>query len=284
MSPREGHYKAMRLVLGYLKDNPNGRIVFDPADLRRLATAKSSDADYFRPWENKYPDASENLPSDLLPETKGRSTTMSCVVDADHARDQVTRRSVTGLLLFLGSTPIAWMNKRQNTVETSTYGAEMVAARIATENIISVRWSLRRAMGVKIDGPTMMYGENRSVILSTTMPSSVLKKKHLSCNYFLIRESIAARILRFEFVPTHMNDSDVLTKPLAKTLFNKFVLKTILFRVAPNQRTDMHDIIPENMLPPPGTQSKSLRDENPQSQIVLPPILSPFPPVPAAAA
>eukprot|EP00978_Attheya_sp_CCMP212_P043937 scaffold295378_cov24-Attheya_sp.AAC.1 len=130
MSPREGHYKAMRSVLGYLKDNPNGH--------------------YFRPWENKYPDASENLPSDLLPETKGRSTTMSCFVDADHARDQVTRRSVTGLLIFLGSTPIAWMSKRQNTVETFTYGAEMVAARIATEKIISVRWSLR-AMGVKID-------------------------------------------------------------------------------------------------------------------------------------
>eukprot|EP00978_Attheya_sp_CCMP212_P043997 scaffold296954_cov43-Attheya_sp.AAC.1 len=135
----------MRSVLGYLKDNPNGHIVFDPTDLRRLATAKSSDADYFlRPWENKYPDASENLPSDLLPETKGRSTTMSCFVDADHARDQVTRRSVTGLLLFLGSTPIAWMSKRQNTVErTSTYGAEMVATRIATEKTISVRWSLR---------------------------------------------------------------------------------------------------------------------------------------------
>ena len=111
MSPREGHYKAMRSVLGYLKANPNGRIVFDPTDLRRLATAKSSDTEYFRPWENKYPDASENLPSDLLPETKGRSTTMSCFVDADHARDQVTRRSVTGLLLFLGSTPIAWMSK-----------------------------------------------------------------------------------------------------------------------------------------------------------------------------
>ena len=138
-------------------------------------------------------------------------------------------------------------------------------------------------MGVEIDGPTMMYGDNRSVILSTTMPSSVLKKKHLSCNYFRIRESIAARIIRFEFVPTHMNYSDVLTKPLAKTLFNKFV-KPILFRVAPNQRTDMHDIIPVNMPPPPGTQNKFLRDENSQSQIALPLVLSPFPQVPAAAA
>eukprot|EP00978_Attheya_sp_CCMP212_P025249 scaffold80878_cov54-Attheya_sp.AAC.3 len=114
------------------------------------------------------------------------------------------------------------------------------------------------------------------------MPSFALKKKHLSCNYFRIRESIAACILRFELVPTHMNYSDLLTKPLAKMLFNKFV-KPILFRVTPNQRTDMHDIIPEHMPPPPGTQSKSLRDKNPQSPIVLPSILSPFPQVPAAA-
>eukprot|EP00978_Attheya_sp_CCMP212_P013474 scaffold33887_cov67-Attheya_sp.AAC.1 len=54
---------------------------------RRLTTAvspdatKSSDADYFRPWENKYPDASENLLSDLLPVTKGRFTTMPWSVD-----------------------------------------------------------------------------------------------------------------------------------------------------------------------------------------------------------
>ena len=95
---------------------------------------------------------------------------MSCFVDADHARDQVTRRSLTGLLLFLGSTLIAWMSKRQNTVETSTYGAEMVAARIATEKIISVRWSLR-AMGVTLmDQPCDM---------ETTVVSSCPQLCHL---------------------------------------------------------------------------------------------------------
>jgi hypothetical protein len=279
MAPREGHYKAMRAVLGYLKTNPNGKIVFDPTKLRRLATATSSDEEYFKPWENKYPGLSEDLPPDLLPETKGASTTLSCYVDADHARDQVTRRSVTGMIIFMGSTPIVWMSKRQNTVETSTYGAEMVAARIATERVIEVRWNLR-AMGVLIEGPTMMYGDNKSVILSTTMPSSVLKKKHLSCNYFRIREAIAARILRFEFVPTHMNYADVLTKPLAKSVFNKLI-KPILFRVPPNQRSETQQIIPDHILPTTNTKTLS---ENTQPPMTSEMTLSPFPIVPAAAA
>jgi hypothetical protein len=106
------------------------------------------------------------------------------------------------------------------------------------------------------------------------MPSLVLKKKHLSCNYFCIRESIAARSIRFKFVPTHMNYSNLLTKPLAKTLFHRFV-KPILFHIPPNQHTDMHDIIPVNMPPPPGT-TKSLSDENTQPQITPDMTLSPF--------
>ena len=69
----------------------------------------------------------------------------------------------------------------------------------------------------------------------------------------------------------------------AFTLFNKFV-KPILFRATPNQRTDMHDNTHVYMPPPPGTQNKFLRDENSQSQIVPPLVLSPFPQVPAAAA
>eukprot|EP00978_Attheya_sp_CCMP212_P046504 scaffold395719_cov83-Attheya_sp.AAC.2 len=44
----------------------------------------------------------------------------------------------------------------------------------------------------------------------------------------------------FKWIVSFCNDND----------FNKFV-KPILFRVAPNQRTDMHDILPENMPPPP---------------------------------
>ena len=53
---------------------------------------------------------------------------ITAYLDSDHARDIVTRRSVTGFLICLNRTIICWYSKRQNTVETATYGAELEAA------------------------------------------------------------------------------------------------------------------------------------------------------------
>jgi hypothetical protein len=77
------------------------------------------------------PDASEEIPKNLPPE-KGPRVRMINYVDADHAHDLVTRRSITGILFMLNNTPIRWISKRQKTVETSTNGSESVASRVTT--------------------------------------------------------------------------------------------------------------------------------------------------------
>jgi hypothetical protein len=66
---------------------------------------------------------------------------MTVFVDADHAHDLVTRRSITGILVMLNNTPIRWVYKRQKTVKTSTYGSELVASRVTTELILEVRYN-----------------------------------------------------------------------------------------------------------------------------------------------
>jgi hypothetical protein len=43
---------------------------------------------------------------------------MIVYVDADHAHDLVTRRSITGILVIRINTSIRWISKRQKTVET----------------------------------------------------------------------------------------------------------------------------------------------------------------------
>jgi hypothetical protein len=53
---------------------------------------------------------------------------------------------------------------------------------------------------VALDGPSLMLGDNMSVILNTTVPSSVLKKKHNAIAYHRVREAIAARIMRFSYI------------------------------------------------------------------------------------
>jgi hypothetical protein len=84
---------------------------------------------------------------------------MTIYVDADHANDLVTRISITVILVMLNNTPIRWISKGQRTVETSTYGSELVASRVATELILEIRYILR-SLGVALDGPALMLGDN----------------------------------------------------------------------------------------------------------------------------
>jgi hypothetical protein len=146
---------------------------------------------------------------------------MTVYVDADHAHGLVTRRSITGFLVMLNNTPIRWISKRQKTVETSTYGPELVASRVATEAelILEVRYILR-SLGAALDGPELMLGDNMSVVLNTTVASIVLKKKHNAIAYHRVREAIVARIMRFAYIKSEENVSDVLTKPLSNEKFH----------------------------------------------------------------
>ena len=114
------------------------------------------------------------------------------------------------------------------TVETATYGSELVATRVATETVMELRYQLRM-LGVPVDGPAVLYGDNMSVVLSTTVPSSVLKKKHLALCWHRVREAIAAKIIVYRHVRSEHNLADMLTKPLNGEAFHSLV-KGTLFR------------------------------------------------------
>jgi hypothetical protein len=140
-----------------------------------------------------YPDAGEEIPKDLPPE-KGPRVRMTIYVDAHQAHDLITKISITGILFILNNITIRWISKRQKTVETSTYGSELVVSRIATVLILEIRYMLR-SLRVALDGPALMLGDNISVVFNTTVPSSVLKKQHDEIAYHRVRENIAARIM-----------------------------------------------------------------------------------------
>ena len=116
----------------------------------------------------------------------------------------VTRRSVTGILLCVNKTPVKWYRKRQNTVETSTYGSELVAARIAVEMIMEYRYKLRM-MGFKVTQPSVLLVDNEAVVKNTTLPSRSLKKKHNTIAHHKIHEAVAAGIVKFAHIHSKVN-------------------------------------------------------------------------------
>ena len=159
-----------------------------------------------------YRDAVDEIPKNA-PEPRGKSVQVNVYVDADHAGNKVTRRSQTGILIFLNMAPISWFSKKQSTVESSTFGSEMVALKLATEKIIGLRYKLRM-MGVPIEGPANVFCDNDSVAKSSTNPEATLSKKNVSIAYHKCRESFAAGIMNIYFQYSEDNLADLFTKVL----------------------------------------------------------------------
>jgi len=163
-------------------------------------------------WSEYYPGAAEPIPP-KAPELRGNEVTTSCFVDADHAGCRVTRRSQTGIIIFLQRAPIIWYSKRQNTVESSTFGSEFVAMKTAIEQCEALRYKLRM-MGIPVSGPTNVFCDNEAVFKNSSRPESTLKKKHNAIAYHRTREAQAAGIVRIAWESGKTNIADLGTKLL----------------------------------------------------------------------
>ena len=222
-APREGHLNRIKRVIGYLSKMRNAliRVRTQVPDYSSLGEGRHN-------WERSiYAGATEIIPADV-PEPLGKPVVCTSYVDANLYHDMLTGRSVTGVLHFFNQTPVDWFSKKQSTVETATYGSEFVAARTATEQIISNRIALRY-LGVKVIGPTFLFGDNRSVVDSASIPQSKLNKRHVALSFHRVREAVAAGVLRFEWIDSEENPADILSKHWGYQQVGKLI-QAILFK------------------------------------------------------
>ena len=205
-APRKGHLDRVRRIYGYLSKFKHATI--------RVRTEEPDYSDIPDPdydWSYSiYGDVKEACPSDA-PEPLGKRVTNTAYVDANLYHDMLTGRSVTGILHLVNKMPVQWYSKKQGTVETATYGSEFVAARIATEQVIDLRLTLMY-LGVPLNDKVHMFGDNRSVVTSSTLPHSKLHKRHTALAFHRVREAIASKMLSFIHIPGMANPADILSK------------------------------------------------------------------------
>ena len=65
---------------------------------------------------------------------------------------------------------------------------------------------------VKVIGPTIMFGDNKSVVDSSTIPHYRLHKRHTALSFHRIREAIAEGILELYHIEGSKNPADILSK------------------------------------------------------------------------
>ena len=205
-NPRQGHLDRCKRIYGYLSKMRNAVVRVRTEEPDYSAIPKK-----LYDWEQSvYAGAEEVIPDDA-PKPLGKPVVMTTFVDANLYHDLVNGKSVTGILHLFNKTVIDWYSKKQSTVETATYGSEFVAARTAMEQIIDLRLQLRY-LGVTIKGSTMMFGDNESVVNSSSLPHARLHKRHTALSFHRVREGIAAGVAQFYYIPSLSNPADILSK------------------------------------------------------------------------
>ena len=216
--PREYHLKLALGMFEYLKKFPTRQIAIDARPLE-FTRDMSRFKDFHLDFLGDYPDAREELDPGF-PEAFGTPLETTICVDADHAHDLKTRRSITGLLAFVGSTPVVWYSRRQGSIASSTYAAEFSALRSATEEAQNLRYMLR-CLGIPIpnDGtcPTNIFNDNFAVVNQACDADAELHKKHVAISFHVVREAIASGATRPLWIKGAWNVADIFTKQIGST-------------------------------------------------------------------
>ena len=200
-----------------------------------------------------YGNVQEIIPNNC-PKPLGKSVTTTTTLDANLLHCLATGASLTACLHFCNQTPTDWYSKKQATVETATYGSEFVAAKTATEQIMDLRYTLRY-LGVPIKSKSYMFGDNRSVVTSATLPHSTLHR---------VREAIAAKIVDFHWIQSEYNLSDMLSKHWEHNKIYPMIQKLLItcgpITLIQDQQQKRHPSY-QNNTPTPCTRPQTIRTE-----------------------
>ena len=143
--------------------------------------------------------------------------------DADYAECLDSRRSHAGVLLLLDENPVAWCSRKQSHVTTSTCEAELVAAGIATKDIVWMR-NLLAAIGFPQEDATDLMIDSTSAISVIKSPdvSSYKKLRHVDVITHFVNEKYKDLTIDAIHVSSQNELADIFTKPLTTEKFRRF--------------------------------------------------------------
>ena len=171
-APRQGHMDSLKRIYSYAIRTKDYAIRFrtDQPDYSFLPDQEFD-------WTYSVcGDVHEIVPDDMA-EPLGKAVVTTTTMDADLNHCLGTAKSLTGCLHFVNKIPVDWYSKKQATIEIATYGSEFVGAETATEQVMDIRQTLRY-LGAPIGSKSILFGDNRSVVTSATLPHSTLMKCH----------------------------------------------------------------------------------------------------------
>jgi hypothetical protein len=176
--PRTEHWTAALRVVRYLKGNPGQGVFLD----------STSDL-FLHGW-----------------------------CDADWAACPLTRRSLTGWIIFLGNSPISWKTKKQQVVSRSSAESEY---RSMANTTCELKWvkSILCSLGISHSMPMQLFCDSQFALHIAKNPVFHERTKHIEVDCHFIRNEILHGHLQPSYVSTHAQLADIFTKALGRAPF-----------------------------------------------------------------
>ncbi|CAM9734767.1 unnamed protein product [Heterosigma akashiwo] len=183
--PFTHHWKALILLLGYLKGTPNAGICFKKGNL----------------------DFNKNL------------LNISMYCDADLATVHEDTKSTSGIMIFINGSLIVWLSKKQSTIARSTVESEALALDLGVKMLEFIIGILDE-IGIRYDKPNV-YEDNMSLIYILNGFGYNRRTKHMLIKLNYLKDKVMTDYFNLHHCSTTKMLADILTKPQPRIPFLK---------------------------------------------------------------